>query len=380
MNGYILIRMNRKFATVVLLLLAWTASPAQAVREVSVSGDRAFTDHLQLNQGYGDSDITVKIVFDEAGNMLTLSLISYRNIFVFHEDVVYKKVFCGAGNLKVNKLPYAVESEPGSKYKMPYNFRSKILGYGYKNITFHKWYSSTGLIPVPSQPRMINPFIEQKFTVASTEMPVTLTLRDILMVDAGSNPLHWKFTSWADLNIRYSVTITRNPCFGKEEEIASAQTSLEAVRTAYDSFAEHYSSGVVDTPESMDVFNEMKDLLQSQFIYHPAESSCPDVTALWEEYNTYVQAFDGVNCTLRRKGTDVEMLYEKARALDLYTARWLLTDDAVEKDDITNAAGEAIRQADEAIEEGGLVNEEQRKAGAVYRRARDYFKTNCKKR
>ena len=363
------------------MCLAMAPARAQAVRYVNVSGEKAYTEHLQLMQDSGDSDLIVKIVYDEASDMLILSLISYRNLFVFQDDVVYKKVFHGAGRLNVDKLPYPVTAEPGTKFKMPTKFRRKVLGTGYDNQTFHRWYESSGLMPVPAQYNMVNPFIEQQFTIVNTDAPVMLTLRDILMIEpSDNNPLKYNFTGWADLNLRYSITVTKNPCFGKDEELALALENVQTVRTAYEAFAEHYSSGVVDIPESMTVFEEMKSLLQAQFAVHPTENSCPDISAAWEEYNSYVEAIGSVTCTLRMPGTDPEMLYEKARVLDLYTSRWLLSGDQVEKRDIVKAATEVIREADEAITAGGLVDEEQRKAAAIYRKARDYFKTNCKNR
>ena len=71
-----------------LLLLAASALAAfpmraQTVKVISVSNDASFTDHISLAEDSRDMDIMVKFVFDEQHNRLTVSVLSYRSLFVF---------------------------------------------------------------------------------------------------------------------------------------------------------------------------------------------------------------------------------------------------------------------------------------------------------
>ena len=98
-------------------------SSAQTVRNVTVSQGQAFTDHISLDDDATDKDIMVKFVFDEAANQLTVSLISYRNIFVFREDTRFKPTIKGR-TIRPDLLPYVVTFDPKEKYRFSKLFRS----------------------------------------------------------------------------------------------------------------------------------------------------------------------------------------------------------------------------------------------------------------
>jgi len=59
---------------------------ATTVKSISVSADAPFTDHVSMRNDATDMDLMVKFVFDEAHEQLTVSLISYRSLFVFRDD------------------------------------------------------------------------------------------------------------------------------------------------------------------------------------------------------------------------------------------------------------------------------------------------------
>ena len=65
------------------------------VREITVSQDAPYADHISMDVDATDKDIMVKFAFDEAANQLTVSLISHRMIFVFWDDVRFKPMAKG---------------------------------------------------------------------------------------------------------------------------------------------------------------------------------------------------------------------------------------------------------------------------------------------
>ena len=67
-----------------LLLLGFYGTlQAQSVKQVEVSAETPYVDHISLLPGSSDMDLLVKIAFDEPNNSLTVSLISYRNCSFF---------------------------------------------------------------------------------------------------------------------------------------------------------------------------------------------------------------------------------------------------------------------------------------------------------
>ena len=70
---------------------------AQIVRTISVSQETSYTDHISLKEDTKDMDLMVKFVFSEADNTLSVTLISYRTLFVFWDNVHYKPLIKGRG-------------------------------------------------------------------------------------------------------------------------------------------------------------------------------------------------------------------------------------------------------------------------------------------
>ena len=90
---------------------------AQTVKNIMVSQDMAYTDHISLDRDVVDKDVMVKFVFDEAANQLTVSLISHRMIFVFREDIRYKPLIKGR-RIRPDMLPYVVNYDPSEQYRI----------------------------------------------------------------------------------------------------------------------------------------------------------------------------------------------------------------------------------------------------------------------
>ena len=89
--------MNIKHRMILLLTgCFWMFSiQAQTVRAISVAQGKSYTDHISLKPDSKDMDLMVKFVFKEDANTLTVTLISYRSLFVFWDKVHFKPLIKG---------------------------------------------------------------------------------------------------------------------------------------------------------------------------------------------------------------------------------------------------------------------------------------------
>ena len=109
---------------------------AQTIKRIEVSGTTPYVDHVSLMPGSSDMDLLVKIAFDEPNNSLTVSLISYRKLFVFQADVRYAQVV-RRRRLQPDRLPYPVESDEQARYVLTKPVK-KSLGTARKYV-FKRW-------------------------------------------------------------------------------------------------------------------------------------------------------------------------------------------------------------------------------------------------
>ena len=106
---------------------------AQNIRKIQIAQDASYTDHVSLKKDSKDMDLMVKFVFDEPNNVLTVSLVSYRNLFVFQNDVRYKQVVKHK-KLRPDRFPYVVEADAEAKYKLTKELRKQIVGSKKKHV------------------------------------------------------------------------------------------------------------------------------------------------------------------------------------------------------------------------------------------------------
>ena len=84
--------------SIIFVLISWLwlcGIHAQTVRTISVGQGASYTDHLSLKEDVKDMDLMVKFVFNEEANNLTVTLISYRTLFVFWDNVHFKPLIKG---------------------------------------------------------------------------------------------------------------------------------------------------------------------------------------------------------------------------------------------------------------------------------------------
>lgn len=362
---------------------------AQTTKRIEVDGNEPYVDHVALIEGSTDMDLLVKFTFDEPNNSLTVNLISYRKLFVFQDNVRYSRaVWCF--KLRPNKLPYVVESDEQARYKLTKPLRKSIKPR--RKHVFKRWIEYEGLQPQPTDYKMVNDYIEQKFDILYKEAPVSVTLRDILLMDEEITPKKKKYYLFyqTDLNRKYEITIKRDPCFGKEEALQAAIARVENIRTSYSSFDQKFKSSCsLNTPEGDKLFQEMKALLQEQFPKTGETSPCPEIQANIDLYNSYVDSIQFVQSPFQIKIQEEEKPQEldlsadyilmMARKIDSNVNQWLLSPDPIEKRDLEKSCEEIINSIQSHVDQAALINTKQKTAIAIFKKAKDYYHRTCVK-
>ena len=360
------------------------------IRNISVSQEQSYTDHLSLAGDATDMDIMVKFVFDEAANQLTVSLISHRMLFVFREDARYKPLIKGR-KLRPDQLPYVVNTDPADQFKISSVFKRTIPKPRKKHI-FYRWVEYDGLQPAPQEYMMVNDYISQTFDIQKKHAPVIVRLRDILLMNDISKRLDkriYEISFVRDLATEYRIDIKRNPCFGQDEEVASAQAALEGISKSYTKLYKKYGKGTVADEENLSVFNDLKETLVKQYPHQDAQSPCPDIQQARDAYNAYVDSIASMECKVVASnaggkgiggaGVSPKLLLSKARQIDTSVARWLLSTDPIERRDIITNVENIIKTTNETVASEGVWTPEQKQALSVFREAERYFKNNCQK-
>ena len=368
-----------------LLILWGIIAPlqAQTTRSIQVAQDTSYTDHVSLKQDSKDMDLMVKFVFDEPNNVLTVSLVSYRNLFVFHNDVRYKQVV-KCKKLRPERFPYVVETDAEAKYKLTKELRNQIVGSKKKHV-FKRWIEYEGLQPQPTDYKMVNDYIEQKFDILDKDTLVTVTLRDILVMEKSSGKKkQYDFLCFSDLNREYQIHIHRNPCLGKEDEMEAAKGLVESIRSNYEALKQKYDSMGTLNQETLLLLDEMRGILLEQFPRKEEKSACSTIRQYWDDYNGYLDSIHQLE--------EYHLLFEKqrsrlviganqilsvARIVDNNTASWLISSDVVEKVDLVNRSQLLLDEINAHLTKDVVMDDEQAAAVSVFRKAESYFKTTC---
>lgn len=368
-----------------LPVLCLIAAPlkAQTVKNISVSAGTSYTDHIALSEDSRDSDIMVKFVFDEDNNTLTVSALSYRTLFVFREASRYKAVVSHK-NLIPDRLPYVADADKGSKFPLSKGLVKSIPSPKKKYI-FNRWIEYEGLQPAPADYKMVNDYIEQTFQILGARNSVSVTLRDLLLLEPMKKS-RWQLLQGRDLNARYQIRIQRNPCLGRDEEIAEAQANVETVKAAYENFNKIYASGTVPSMDALKTYKETKDVLLTQFTAKQGQSPCPLLQEATDQYNHYVDSIANHFCRIEApeepgevKTLDIKMIYAQARQIDKSVARYLVSNDELERYDLVTQCNEIIKDISGILSRYPYVmSAEEENAVRVYRQAEQYFKKTCK--
>ena len=381
--------MNLRIVSFLFPLMLCAHSRAMTVRSITVSQEHPYTDHISMEGDATDKDIMVKFLFDETANQLTITLISHRMIFVFREDVRYSPLIKGR-TLRPDRLPYVVAFDPSDRFRISRLFRSTVPK-PRRQYVFHRWIDYEGLQPAPQEYSMANDYISQTFDIHSrSDSVVVVRLRDVMLMDDVSRHLNkrrYEIGFGRDLFTEYHITICRNPCFGMDEEIASARAALEGVRKSYKSMKKRFGGGTVSTLEHLSVFEELQETLHRQYPRKDSQSPCPDLREALEAYNMYSDSISAMSCKwvdtasgrgMMGEGINDRSVLAKARQIDSSVAKWLLSADPIERRDIIMGIEDIIKSVDASVSSQGVYTKEQREALSVFRAAVRYYRNNCR--
>ncbi len=370
---------------------------AQTTKEITVSQNNPYTDHLSLKEDSKDMDLMAKFVFNEPTNTLSVYLISYRDLFVFQTDTPCRQAVRWK-RLKPEKLPFVVNAEPGAKYRFAKDYWKSLPKPRRKHM-FEKWVEYSGLTPIPAEYKMVNDFVQQDFNILNNADAVTLTLHDVMMVDqeATNKPAlkkRYDIVWGKDLNITYHIYIERNPCFGMEKDSTAAAKALASITAGYKNLASRFGSGIVSDRESLANFKEMKQLLMGQFPVKTDKSPCSIVQAQWDAYNQYADSISNMTCRIRTQvvsgtgsaggtggvssaGINAGYILTQARRIDDAVSQWIVSKDPTERSDLKKRCQEIIQMMKDTTRRKG-ANASQANAIRVFNEAVRYYNTICK--
>ena len=374
----------------IILLLAgclWMlATQAQIVKTITVAQGKSYTDHISLKPDSKDMDLMVKFVFSEDANTLTVTLISYRSLLVFWDNVHFYPLI-KKRKLRPKQLPYVVAFDPADKYRITKLVKASIPQ-PHKMFSFKRWIDYEGLQPAPTEYKMENDFIAQTFNIQNKRTQVNVTLHDVFLMDKTEKKKYNRFDIpfGRDLNQQYQITIERNPCFGLDTEVESAKKALEGVQTSFTSMKKKYGTGQVVSQESLKIFEDMKSTVQNQFQKKDVESPCPDVQTAWDQYNQYVDSIAAMKCVVVGAAgaggpgispEDLKMLMMKARQIDQTVSRWLVSVDPIERQDLIKDAQNNIKSGNDLLRGRPGSTAEQKRVITLFRSAERYFNRTC---
>lgn len=375
----------------IFLLIGWLwvcGIHAQTVRTISVGQGASYTDHLSLKEDVKDMDLMVKFVFNEEANTLTVTLISYRTLFVFWDNVHFKPLIKGR-KIRPDQLPYVVEFNPKDKFKVSKLFKASIPQ-PRNEFFFNRWMDYEGLQPAPQDYKMVNDFISQTFNIQNKRNLVTFRLRDVFLMDKIEKKKYnlYEIPLGRDMNLEYQVTIMRNPCFGLDDEIASAKKALEGVATNYKTLSKRYGNRLVPTQETKNLLDGLKATIQDQFPPKNVDSPCQIIQDTWNQYNLYVDSIAALKCEVESLESSVassnfsadglKILMAKSRQIDIVVSRWLMSKDPIERRDLISQGKRIIDEVNAMIGKRTGNTAEQQKAVATFRAAERYFNNTCK--
>ena len=356
---------------------------AQTSKPVTLSGQSPFTDNLVVSTKAGDVNITASLVFDEGANTVALKLQSERKLFVFWQDIKYRKAF-HYKQLRTDRLSYNMTSNSADQFRrIPYFY--KALPKPHRCYTFHAWSQVQGLKPLSAPRMVINDSLVQTYAIADTAESISIRLRDILFIDEvkqqGASH-HYALTYGADLNIEYRIAIHRNPCFALDAQINTAQNARDAVIRSYEAFKSIYNNGIVNSEEGEQLFHELQDALQIQFPVNQDSSACPAIQEAYTQYNQYIDSIKALSVTLQlpvdERTLNVKIILANARTIDSNVSRWLTSNDYYERTDLVEQCRAIIADTKHMIDVNGARTKEEKDAVAVFKKAEQYFDRTCR--
>ena len=384
---------TKKLLIVIAMCLQTVLLQAQTVKNITVSQTDSYTDHLALQKDSKDMDVMVKFVFNEEMNTLTVSVISYRTLFVFWDNTRYKGVVKNR-KIHLDKLPYVVNSNSSDRFRLSKAF-CRSLPRPHRKYIFKKWIEMESVQPVDHEIKMVNDYIEQTFNIQGKRSSVTVSLHDLMLMDLVKQKglsRRYEITYGKDIDTKYQVFIQRNPCFGLDEEVSAANNSLAAIRKSFSAFKKSYGNGKVNDEGGMKTFKELQATLAAQFPKNDNSSPCPDIQQARDQYNLLADSIQDMKVSISASVSDAlgavggeegralnaKLILANAHQLDNTVARWLVSKDEMEREDLVTQCRDIIKDTSVMIGSGRARTQEEQNAVALFRKAEQYFYKVCR--
>ena len=129
---------------------------------------------------------------------------------------------------------------------------------------------------------------------------------------------------------------------------------------------------------------EVRLKLENQYPKVEANSECPEVQSILQEYNSYVDSIAklaDVKAEFAQKRPRLtlpaDQLLAVARMVDNNVASWLVSNDVVEKADLVKRNKKLIEDINRKLSRKMRMDREQSHALYVFKRAEKYFNETC---
>ena len=361
---------------------SYKSLPTSEKQVIAISNDHPYSEIIPTKKDAKDMSVQVKIEFDEPNNVLSVCLSSAHNLFGFKNASLYKNVIKNK-KLSVEMLPYKVETEQDMTYKLSKNIRNNIPGSNSKH-NFQPWISTTGLRPQTSDYVMVTDTLKQKFDIVG-DTTITVCLGDIMMMERSvSKKNRYDLIHYTTLNKVYELRIGRNPCFGKDDEMSSAQTLLDEVQNDYNTLSSKYKPIGNLTMQTLQALDEVRVKLEAKYPKIEINSACPEVQNIQEQYNLCVDSIAklaDIKAEFARKrptlSISADQLLAVAKMVDNNVASWLVSNDSVEKSDLVKRNKKLIEDVNKKLSRNMKMDKEQAKALSVFKKAEKYFNETC---
>ena len=375
------LQLNKHIALLVgFLLVSCLPLWANPTRTIRIANNQPYTDHIALKSDLRDMDIMVKFRFDEPNNSLVVSLVSYRNLLMLQTDTRYKQAISW-NKFRPERLPYVIQSDGQTTYKVTGNFKKEIPGCRSKHI-IRKGLSYQGLQLQVSDQKVMNDYLEYRFDILNKDTLVSISLGDIMVLEPSAKHTdRVDLIFYSSLNRQYDIYIDRNACLGRDEDIAAAQTALQNITQNYQALQESFAAGVGNGITDSMLYN-LKKVVQEQFAPKNNSEECSTLQQLNTQYNQYVDSLAQLHLpdpslTVMPLNMSREYILQLSRTIDQNVSTWLLTTDAVKKQDLVLATQKLVAEINDALQGNVILTQEQREAIVLFRKAERYFNTIC---
>lgn len=396
--------MRRRLYILTLFVALTLGLAAQEHVRGTVSTDKPYTDLVQSKIDDQGLDLNVRVAFDEETNQVTVSVTSPRQIFAFYDRYRHRDVFkgwLGKRKLRLDRLPASPLVEHRSDYRIK---RAVVKQYKKprRNHAYLPWLVTPCLTTLTPSQTLLPDSLVETFTVDADKREIEFTLRNILVVEHNNGlpanaPLpvalnkrrkHFRFIAECDLQRTYHITLQRDPCLGNAEAVEAAQQSLDELRGEWKKLLGTFNPNTPISPTAHDILDKSKAYIALRYHAYSDSSACANLNNLYTTYNTLLDSVSKLDCPIIEPtandnkenlvGVSPESVLAQAHRIDSNVGRYLISNSPQERSDLARECRRVIADTQDLIRTNGVINDEQRKAVAVFNKSASYFRKICK--